>query len=155
MHCPRGRHRPLSVSLATKVLGAGEGGFVISADTALIRDIRARSNFGFAGTREAVAPAANAKLSEYHAAVAHATAPMVWGIVRSEWLACAGTYRRALRPLAAAELQPGFGRIVGRFQLRSEGTEQWHRACRTRTIGQTNREQGAGGATAHMLTRQR
>jgi dTDP-4-amino-4,6-dideoxygalactose transaminase len=41
---------PAVVSLhATKVLGVGEGGFVMSTDTSLVRDIRFRSNFGFAG----------------------------------------------------------------------------------------------------------
>jgi dTDP-4-amino-4,6-dideoxygalactose transaminase len=101
---------PSVVSLhATKVLGAGEGGFVISANTALIRQIAVRSNFGFAGTREAVLPAVNAKLSEYHAAVAHAALDE-WEIVRNEWLACSGAYRRALRRLATVELQPGFGK---------------------------------------------
>jgi dTDP-4-amino-4,6-dideoxygalactose transaminase len=100
---------PSVVSLhATKVLGAGEGGFVISSDRSLIQDIGIRSNFGFAGTREAVAPAGNAKLSEYHAAVAHAALDE-WNLVRGEWLACSGAYRRALRPLSEVELQPGFG----------------------------------------------
>jgi dTDP-4-amino-4,6-dideoxygalactose transaminase len=100
---------PSVVSLhATKVLGAGEGGFVISADTALIRQIRVRSNFGFAGTREAILPAVNAKLSEYHAAVAHAALDE-WEIARGEWFACSEAYRRAVRPLAAVELQPRFG----------------------------------------------
>ncbi len=100
---------PSVVSLhATKVLGAGEGGFVISADSVLIRDIRARSNFGFAGTREAGVPAANAKLSEYHAAVVHAALDE-WESTRREWLSGSSTYRQALRPFAAVELQPGFG----------------------------------------------
>jgi dTDP-4-amino-4,6-dideoxygalactose transaminase len=93
---------------ATKVLGAGEGAFVISSDSSLIWEIATRSNFGFAGTREAIAPAANAKLSEYHAAVAHAALDE-WDLVRDEWLACSGAYRRALRPVSGVELQPGFG----------------------------------------------
>ncbi|MEK7991138.1 MAG: DegT/DnrJ/EryC1/StrS family aminotransferase [Thiotrichaceae bacterium] len=53
---------------ATKTLGIGEGGLVVSNDTALIQKIRQLTNFGindckseFIGT--------NAKLSEYHAAV--------------------------------------------------------------------------------------
>jgi dTDP-4-amino-4,6-dideoxygalactose transaminase len=100
---------PAVVSLhATKVLGAGEGGFVVSSDSALMRDIRARSNFGFAGTREAIADAANAKLSEYHAAIALAALDE-WQSARSEWLAGAATYRRALRSFTGVELQPGFG----------------------------------------------
>jgi dTDP-4-amino-4,6-dideoxygalactose transaminase len=100
---------PSVVSLhATKVLGAGEGGFVISTDTALIRNLRARSNFGFVGTREAVVAAANAKMSEYHAAVAHAALDE-WDVVRGEWLTASRTYRRILHNAPRVELQPGFG----------------------------------------------
>src|SRR6202521_16823 len=52
---------PAVISLhATKAFGVGEGGFIMSTDTSIIREIRTRSNFGFAVTREAVAPAANA-----------------------------------------------------------------------------------------------
>ena len=65
---PRGT--PTLVSLhATKVLGAGEGGFVLCDNRDLVVDIRRRMNFGFRGSREAMVPAFNAKLSEYHAAV--------------------------------------------------------------------------------------
>jgi dTDP-4-amino-4,6-dideoxygalactose transaminase len=100
---------PAVVSLhATKVLGTGEGGFVISTDASIRRAVRMRSNFGFAGSRQAQAAAFNAKLSEYHAAVGHAALDE-WNIVRSEWLAASGAYRRSLRSVAAVELQPGFG----------------------------------------------
>jgi dTDP-4-amino-4,6-dideoxygalactose transaminase len=100
---------PAVVSLhATKVLGAGEGGFVVSAKPELIREVRARSNFGFAGSRNAVLPAVNAKMSEYHAAVAHAALDE-WTNARAEWLRAAGLYRQALRPLASVKLEAGFG----------------------------------------------
>ena len=60
---------PAVVSLhATKVLGAGEGGFVLSRDRQIVIDVQRRSNFGFYGARERV-PATNAKMSEYSAAV--------------------------------------------------------------------------------------
>jgi dTDP-4-amino-4,6-dideoxygalactose transaminase len=101
---------PAVVSLhATKVLGIGEGGFVLSADRRLVRRIRTRSNFGFDGSRDATVPALNAKLSEYHAAVGHAALDE-WLDARSEWLAVAGAYRERLaRCPAAPRLQDGFG----------------------------------------------
>lgn len=56
---------------ATKALGAGEGGFVVSRDAALIERIRRLSNFGIdVATGIVDRPGTNAKLSEYHAAVA-------------------------------------------------------------------------------------
>ncbi len=100
---------PTVVSLhATKVLGTGEGGFVISRDSALIRDIRSRSNFGFAGTREACSLAANAKLSEYHAAVGLAALDE-WADARNEWIDVARTYRDVLPESNRLRFQEGFG----------------------------------------------
>jgi dTDP-4-amino-4,6-dideoxygalactose transaminase len=62
---------PQVVSLhATKVLGAGEGGFVLCGDPDLARRVGAACNFGFAGSRSASLRALNAKMSEYHAAIA-------------------------------------------------------------------------------------
>lgn len=146
---------PCVVSLhATKVLGAGEGGFVVSADSALIRDVRARSNFGFAGTREAAKPAANAKLSEYHAAVAHAALDE-WQSTRGEWLSCAGAYRRALRRLPAVDPQPGFGETwvasscVVRLNTDAERVERELSAKQIMT-----RRWWGNGAHAHPATMQ-
>ena len=102
---------PAVVSLhATKVLGVGEGGFVISTNSSIVRDIRTRSNFGFFGSREAVLPAANAKLSEYHAAVGLAALDE-WAKVRGEWVALAQAYRRAFRHSNRTRFQDGFGQI--------------------------------------------
>lgn len=65
---------------ATKPLAAGEGGFVVTRDAELARSIRRLSNFGINLDRpadgpigSAVAVGTNAKLSEYHAAVALAS----------------------------------------------------------------------------------
>lgn len=100
---------PAVVSLhATKVIGVGEGGFVISDDARLVRDVRTRSNFGFAGTREATVPSVNAKLSEYHAALGHAALDE-WHETRAEWMTAAGMYRRAFAESNQVRLQPGFG----------------------------------------------
>jgi dTDP-4-amino-4,6-dideoxygalactose transaminase len=100
---------PAVVSLhATKVIGVGEGGFVASRDTELIRAIQARSNFGFLGNRQSMARAANAKLSEYHAAVGHAALDE-WAAMRAEWMTLAATYRKALARSNRVQFQHGFG----------------------------------------------
>ena len=100
---------PAVVSLhATKAFGIGEGGFVLCADPSLIRRIRTRANFGFDGRREAIVPALNAKLSEYHAAVGHAALDE-WSRTRSDWLTVARAYRERLARSGRARLQDGFG----------------------------------------------
>lgn len=61
---------PAAVSLhATKVLGLGEGGFLVTKDAALAQRLRQLTCFGFNGARDSLIPATNAKLSEYAAAV--------------------------------------------------------------------------------------
>ena len=61
---------PAVISLhATKVLGVGEGGFVIGTDTSLIQELQKRANFGFRDSREATVRSFNGKMSEYAAAV--------------------------------------------------------------------------------------
>jgi dTDP-4-amino-4,6-dideoxygalactose transaminase len=100
---------PSVVSLhATKVLGLGEGGCVASRDDELIRDLRARCNFGFFKSRESRVTATNAKLSEYHAAVGLAALDE-WDVARQEWLAVADEYSRALQGSNRVRLQAGFG----------------------------------------------
>ena len=63
--------QPLAVSLhATKVLGIGEGGAVVSTDPALIERITAMSGFGYLGdSRTSVLRGGNYRISEYTAAV--------------------------------------------------------------------------------------
>jgi dTDP-4-amino-4,6-dideoxygalactose transaminase len=100
---------PAVVSLhATKTLGVGEGGFVMSTNQSLIKEIRTRANFGFRTARTAVVPAVNAKLSEYHAAVGLAALDE-WPRARAEWAAVAGAYRRALSESNRVRFQNGFG----------------------------------------------
>lgn len=55
---------------ATKPFGIGEGGAMATRNQALAAFARAAQNFGFRGERKACGWGANAKLSEYHAAVA-------------------------------------------------------------------------------------
>jgi dTDP-4-amino-4,6-dideoxygalactose transaminase len=100
---------PTVVSLhATKVLGIGEGGFVACRDVSIVRSIRHRSNFGFAGSRVAATLGMNAKLSEYHAAIGLAALD-TWPETRERWMAAARVYRNELKRSNQIGLQPGFG----------------------------------------------
>lgn len=102
---------PVVVSLhATKILGAGEGGFISTTDQALSERIKACCNFGFSGSRMAMLAAMNAKMSEYHAAVALANL--------AKWPAIRVTHERIVRWYVerigrlgnAVALQPGYGK---------------------------------------------
>ncbi|HYH18710.1 MAG TPA: DegT/DnrJ/EryC1/StrS family aminotransferase [Azospirillum sp.] len=87
---------PAVVSLhATKVLGVGEGGFLVSRDTALVRAVEDVANFGFVQRREAERAGLNAKMSELHAAVGLAALDL-WPRTRAAVRAVAGAYARAL-----------------------------------------------------------
>ncbi len=100
---------PQVVSLhATKILGAGEGGFVSTADPELRLRLVACCNFGFLDTRSAMLPALNAKMSEYHAAVALAALD-AWQATRAVHARIAGWYRKALAQCEVVGLQPGYG----------------------------------------------
>ncbi|HVY02683.1 MAG TPA: DegT/DnrJ/EryC1/StrS family aminotransferase, partial [Caulobacterales bacterium] len=99
---------PTIVSLhATKVLGAGEGGFVLGAP-GLIDEVRAATNFGFMGVREAAMPATNAKMSEYAAAVALAGLD-TWETTRARFLMAARKLRIAAFRAPHIEFQRGWG----------------------------------------------
>jgi dTDP-4-amino-4,6-dideoxygalactose transaminase len=100
---------PAVVSLhATKVLGTGEGGFVVSTDSAIQREVRMRANFGFDDSREARVGAFNGKLSEYNAAVGLAGLDE-WAQVRTEWNEVAKAYEHAIRGSNQIRLLTGFG----------------------------------------------
>ena len=100
---------PQVVSLhATKTLGVGEGGFVVTGDPELQERLAACCNFGFLNTRNATLPALNAKMSEYHAAVALAALD-AWPATRRLHLRIAGWYRQTIARLAGVSLQPGYG----------------------------------------------
>jgi len=90
---------------ATKPLAAGEGGFVVTRDAHLAHAIRRLSNFGINLDRphdgpigSAVATGTNAKLSEYHAAVALASLDR-WAATAAERSAL---YARAVRAMQSA-----------------------------------------------------
>ena len=100
---------PVVVSLhATKILGAGEGGFIATADPDLRRRLQVCCNFGFLDSRSAVMPALNAKMSEYHAAVALAGLAN-WPATRAQHASVTEWYRAAIGRLEGVTLQPGYG----------------------------------------------
>ena len=100
---------PQVVSLhATKILGAGEGGFIATTDTRLLERLRAACNFGFQGSRNAMLPALNAKMSEYHAAVGLASLAW-WRETRQQHARIIEWYRQAMPHLRRVSLQPAYG----------------------------------------------
>jgi len=97
---------------ATKSLGAGEGGFIASTDALLLERVRQLSNFGIDASSGLVAVAgANAKLSEYHAAVALASLEG-WSAQRERRVALHRRYLEALArhcPALALQERPADG----------------------------------------------
>lgn len=77
---------PAVVSLhATKVMGAGEGGYVVSPHAKILASLRSLTSFGFEGARRAMRPATNAKMSEYTAAIGLAALDG-WPAARLRWM---------------------------------------------------------------------
>jgi dTDP-4-amino-4,6-dideoxygalactose transaminase len=100
---------PAVVSLhATKVLGIGEGGFIVSTDQSFIEETQKRANFGFWNSREAAVASLNAKMSEYSAAVGLAGLDD-WPKTRSDFVRVAFAYRQQLASQNEISLQDGFG----------------------------------------------
>lgn len=100
---------PAVVSLhATKVLGLGEGGFLVTEDAELAHRVKLMTCFGFHGRREAQILATNAKLSEYAAAVGLAALDG-WLADRLRWLRTAQLLRIALIGLPQVRFQEGWG----------------------------------------------
>jgi dTDP-4-amino-4,6-dideoxygalactose transaminase len=92
---------PVIISLhATKALGIGEGGFVVSRDADVITRIRQIANFGFHGTRTSEIRALNGKLSEIGAAVGLAALDR-WSETLQEWLLVHEYYWNRLAALGA------------------------------------------------------
>jgi len=93
---------PVMVSMhATKTFGAGEGGAVISTNTALIQRVREMSNFGFSGSRVITVPGTNAKMSEHTAAFA-LSALDLWPQTRELWLCRKWYYAEAFTKIATS-----------------------------------------------------
>lgn len=138
---------PAVVSLhATKVLGVGEGGFVVGNDAGFIQELQKRANFGFWGSREATAPSFNGKMSEYSAAVGLAALD-AWPATRADFARVAAAYRDALSGQSKVMLQEGFGEswVSSTVIVAAEesGAEAVGRALASQRIG-TRRWWGGG-----------
>lgn len=100
---------PAVVSLhATKPLGAGEGGLVVTRDPLLAARIRALACFGFAGDRRSRHAGTNAKMSEYAAAVGLAALDG-WTARRAALARLIALYLSELGGLPGTAFSPGFG----------------------------------------------
>src|SRR5450432_483971 len=99
---------PAVVSLhATKVLGIGEGGFVVATDASFIEEIQKRANFGFWNSRESKVRSLNGKISEYAAAVGLAALD-TWPATRADFARVADNYRELFASEPRLTLQRGF-----------------------------------------------
>jgi len=100
---------PAVISLhATKVLGLGEGGILVTDDEAFAQRIDQLTNFGFWYSRNSEIAATNAKLSEYAAAVGHAALD-AWPGDRLRWMRTAQHLRIALIGRPEVRFQDGWG----------------------------------------------
>ena len=155
---------------ATKPLAAGEGGFVVTRDAHLAHAIRRLSNFGINLDRPhdgpigtAVATGTNAKLSEYHAAVALASLDR-WAAIAAERGGLFARMERALQAVCDGRLAQQAAvadtvRSVCAFRFPDPGTrDRVELACRERGIGTrrwylpTIDRQPAFGHVAHLPT---
>jgi dTDP-4-amino-4,6-dideoxygalactose transaminase len=93
---------------ATKIFAAGEGGFVVTGSRQMGERVRGCGNFGFQGSRIALNAGINAKMSEYHAAVALAGLAR-WPATRLKHLKIIEWYRQAIARLDEVTLHPGYG----------------------------------------------
>jgi dTDP-4-amino-4,6-dideoxygalactose transaminase len=88
---------PVVLSLhATKGFGIGEGGAVVWSDPDRIDQVTRALNFGFFGTRDSRSASTNGKMSEYLAAVGHASLDG-WTQTRQAFVGVATRYRRAAK----------------------------------------------------------
>ena len=105
----RPRNVPTVISLhATKALGVGEGGLVISSDDEIMLRLRRLSNFGIWGRPEGTIVGFNGKMSEYHAAVGLAALDG-WAERRAALVSRTQRYAEALAHLPQVKTLPAFG----------------------------------------------
>jgi dTDP-4-amino-4,6-dideoxygalactose transaminase len=122
---------PTSFSLhATKLMGAGEGGFIACEDKDLVARFREITTYGFRGSRESLGVATNAKLSEYACAVGLASLD-AWPATRLRYLRTAQRVRMALATHPELTFQAGWGVhwvsttcIVGTVEGEAEALER-------------------------------
>lgn len=137
---------PIMVSLhATKLLGIGEGGFVVCNNTDIISRIRGLSCFGFDHTRVSSFVGTNAKMSEYQAAIGLGVLD-AWPATREMRLLVTRNYINAFNDVSIKSwlhedyltstcnlLTPGIAKDLCRY-LNDSGVESrvwWGNGCHT------------------------
>lgn len=100
---------PIMISLhATKVLGTGEGGLVISTDETFVRRLNQVCNFGVWDSPAGQILGYNGKMSEYNAAVGLAFLKN-WPARRARLAALTDRYANLLRTKPGINILPSFG----------------------------------------------
>lgn len=117
---------------ATKVLGIGDGGFVLADTRERAERLRRMSNFGFSAERCSILPGTNAKLSEYAAAVGLA-ALASWSNTRRAWLAQAAAFGEHLSGIEGIACRsPAFAASTFNVELdggRADALVSWLNLC--------------------------
>ncbi len=162
---------PSVISLhATKILPAAEGAVVFSKKKELIQELRSRANFGFSSSdRTASYAGTNAKLSEYHAAIALCSLDR-YNAKRESLRKVAFQYKQRLNT-TKFELPQGFGTWLATTMnvklpssydiddvesyLSRHGiqTKRWWTPCHLMTIFQRSPRSKSFHST-HLLSRQ-
>ena len=93
---------------ATKPLGVGEGGCIVASDTKFAQRVRDRTNFGLPADAPSDGFAANAKMSEFSAAVGLAALDG-WEERRAALARVARGYLSDARLIRSGSFQAGFG----------------------------------------------
>jgi dTDP-4-amino-4,6-dideoxygalactose transaminase len=139
---------------ATKLLGLGEGGLVLSRTRPLIADVRQRANFGFAGSRDTQIVSMNAKLSEYGAAVGLAALDG-FAETRASFQRVSRRYVDRLGGLRQLALQTGFGHdwVTTTFNLLILDTPAVELAAALNELGIETRYWWGRGAHEHAAFR--
>ena len=100
---------PIMISLhATKCLGIGEGGLILSTADSFIHRVRQVCNFGIWGSPEGQIVGYNGKVSEYHGAVGLAALD-AWPMRRVALQSRTEFYVAELRRISDVKLLPGYG----------------------------------------------
>ena len=101
---------PTAISLhATKLLGVGEGGIVMSPNSELNEKTRSFSNFGFKnGTRDSIVEGTNAKMSEFSAAIGLCQLNR-YNEIFEKHMSVARMYLKIFKDNSTVKFQPGWG----------------------------------------------
>ena len=97
---------------ATKYLGVGEGGLVVTGNPELAKELQSWSNFGFRADRISHLMGTNAKMSEFQAAIAHAALDSEpeqaedWRLLRKLSRKVDGMLDMGIEPMAKNSIAP-------------------------------------------------